>query len=194
MDGGIGCGKSAVANLFSQRGISIIDTDEIARDVVKPDQPTLKKLTEIFGAQIIDKNGGLIRSKLADIAFSSEQQRQKLESIIHPVIREQTLKLMQQANSPYVIVVIPLLFETSQESDYDRILVIDCSRETQIARIKNRDNRSDKQIEAIIQSQVSRETRNNKADDIIVNDSSLENLSLKVEELHQKYLTMSQAD
>ncbi|MCW9012707.1 MAG: dephospho-CoA kinase [Gammaproteobacteria bacterium] len=192
LTGGIGSGKSTVADLFSKLGVPIIDTDILARKIVEPGQIALQKLKNFFGNSIIDQQGCLNRKKLAELIFNDESKRKKLESILHPEITRLMQHQLGQLDSAYAIVVIPLLVETEQNKLVDRVLLVDCSQQQQIQRVLNRDERSQEQIEAIIKSQASAEERLSVADDVINNRENTGSLSDQVEELHKKYLKLSQ--
>ena len=192
LTGGIGSGKSTVAELFRKRNVPVIDTDIIARELVKANQPALTEIIKTFGNNVITSNGELDRKQLAKITFHDEQARKKLEQILHPRIRESMLAQINAISAPYVIAVIPLLIETGQLDLVDHILVIDCPEEIQIQRIKQRDHRDDQQIKEILRAQASRADRLSVADDVIENQQDISNLDAKIEELHQKFLHMSQ--
>lgn len=188
LTGGIGSGKSTVANLFAELGATIIDTDQLARDVTQPGQPALKKIAKHFGPEILLPDNSLNRSALRKIIFADDKNRRWLENLLHPLIRQEMERLISSATSPYCIAVIPLLLETKPNPLIDRILVVDASEEQQIARAYNRDNVSRDDIAAIIKTQVSREHRIKAAHDVITNTGSLEELAHQVEKLHQLYL------
>lgn len=192
LTGGIGSGKSTVAELFKKRHVPVIDTDIIARELVKPDQPALNEITAEFGNTIIQSNGELNRSALAEITFHDKQARKKLEAILHPRIRENMQSQIKNITSPYVIVVIPLLIETGQSDQVDHILLVDCPEDMQIERVKHRDNRDEQQIKDILHAQSSRQARLSTADDVIENRGDISELDAKIELLHQKFLSMSQ--
>lgn len=188
LTGGIGSGKSVIADLFAAQGVPVIDTDVIARELVQPGKPALNEIIHAFGRDVINAKGELNRSKLARITFSNPRSRQQLESILHPRIRAEVRSRLQKLDSPYAMVVIPLLVETGQVEAYNRVLVVDCSEAMQIARIRARDQRSDDQIHAILKAQASRSERLSWADDIIENNSNLDTLGQRVLHLHQTYL------
>lgn len=190
LTGGIGSGKTTVANLFSELGVDIIDTDVISREIVNTGQTAFIKIIDYFGKHILDNKGQLDRQKLADITFNNTKKRKALESILHPIIKENMLSQIEKINAPYCIVVIPLLFEAKQKDLVDRVLVIDCKLEDQINRVKIRDKRPSKQIFSIIHSQISRDIRLKAADDIIKNSGNIHDLPIKVAELHKKYLQL----
>ncbi len=191
LTGGIGSGKSTVANLFSQHGAPIIDMDEIAREVVLPGKPAMQEIREYFGDDICDEKGILDRKKLRAVIFNDEDKRQHLENIVHPRIRQRVVEKLKPLNSPYCIIVIPLLFETGLQDTVDRILVVDVSVEEQITRTTQRDNLDEDYAMKIIASQVDRQTRLDNADDIIDNSGDITELESRIEKLHQKYLELA---
>lgn len=193
LTGGIGSGKSTVANFFAELGAPIIDTDLLAREVTEIDQPALKNIREHFGPTILNQDGSLNRAKLRDMVFANPDERKWLEKLLHPLIIASVEARLAQLNSPYAIVVIPLLFESDPMQFIDRILVVDTPEETQVQRTLARDNTSIHTIKAILQSQVTRQIRLNEAHDIIRNDGSLDHLQQQVEKLHQVYSQRSQA-
>ena len=190
LTGGIGSGKTTVANIFAELGAHIIDTDIIARKLVEPGQPALKEIVEYFGDHILRNDGQLDRKKLAEITFKDNTKRKILETILHPGIKETMLAEINTITAPYCIIVIPLLLETEQESLVDRILVVDCDPEDQLQRVQNRDQRDKEQIHSIMNSQIPRNSRLNAATDIIENTDNILNLHDKVMALHKKYLKL----
>lgn len=190
--GGIGSGKSTVLRLFAEKGIEAIDTDQASRLVVSQGSPALNEISAHFGTTILLSNGELDRAALRQVIFDMPKERQWLEQLLHPLIRQQTVNFLNQATSPYVILVSPLLIETNQTSLINRLLVIDVPEELQIKRSIKRDQSSESQIKAIMQSQLSRSERLNYADDIIINEGSMDYLTKEVDRLHQYYLTLSQ--
>jgi dephospho-CoA kinase len=194
LTGGIGSGKSTVSDFFKALGASLIDADVIARQVVEPGQPALQKILERFGPNILTENGTLNRSGLRARVFADAGLRQDLESILHPLIRARILEDIGKAPGPYCIVAIPLLAESNYR-DYhlDRILVVDAPESAQIARTQRRDGVSDEDVQAIMNSQVTRAARLRIADDVIYNDGSLAQLKQQVLALHHKYLKLGEA-
>ena len=191
LTGGIGCGKTTVANCFADLGVPLIDADEIAHDIVEPGKPALGLLEAHFGKQII-VSGSLDRAALREIVFSDPEQKKHLESILHPLVYQEIQRQLDKLLGSYVIISIPLLLETKMQSFVDRILVIDCPFEQQINRVKNRDRLSVQRIQSIISTQVSREQRLSAADDIIDNSSSTpQQLAEQVKKLHNSYLLLS---
>lgn len=191
LTGGIGSGKSTVTRLFSDFSIPIVDADLIAHQLVEPGQPALALIETAFGQKIINPNGSLNRSELRNIVFADARLKQKLESILHPLILSEIQAEADRLSAPYCIISIPLLVETGMNRWVDRTLVIDCPVETQIARVKHRDHLSEETIRAIIASQASREYRNAQADDLIDNSSSNSQLAEQVKKLHNLYLSLS---
>lgn len=191
LTGGIGSGKSTVSHLFSELGIDIIDTDLIARDLVKAGMPALEEISEHFGRSVIDKKGELKRAQLRKKIFAKPQEKQWLESLLHPLIREHIRQRIAVSESPYCIVVIPLLFETQKNEAINHILVIETTKEMQVQRVMERDSCNKTEVETIMQSQVSAQTRREGADDIIENNGSLEHLQKQVFDLHEKYLQLT---
>ncbi len=187
LTGGIGSGKSAASREFARLGVTVIDTDLIARELVQPGQPALNEIVTHFGAEIVDKKGTLDRTRLRETVFSDPGQRRQLEAILHPRIRDRAMTLAQQAEAPYCVLVIPLLAETSGDYPLDRILVIDTPRERQLERVAARDGLPESEIAAVLATQASREQRLAIADDVVVNDSSPEHLRSEIERLHRFY-------
>ena len=192
LTGGIARGKSAVAELFAKLGVPVLDTDQIARDVVAPGSTTLGQLVTEFGADILDAQGRLDRARMRERVFSDPQQRLKLEAIMHPAIREELARRSAAAGAAYQIHVIPLLVETGRAEIYDRVLVVDCPEEAQVVRLMARDGASRAQAEGILAAQVSREERLNAAHDVIENTGALEDLERCVQILHRNYALLAQ--
>ena len=198
LTGGIGSGKTAVSDQFRGLGINIIDTDIISRELVNHNLVVLKKIVEIFSDKVLDGKGAIDRKKLAQIVFSNKKQKQQLEKILHPAIRNEVNQQIQRFsahNTPpeYLIIVIPLLLETGFTDIIDRILVVMAEENVRVERIKQRDNRSLDEIHAIISSQVKDDKRVSAADDIIENNNDFKQLEPQVRQLHKKYLQLSAA-
>ncbi len=187
LTGGIGSGKSEAAREFARLGVPVIDTDLIARELVRPGQPALAGIVARFGAEMLDENGNLDRARLRKTVFSDPGLRKQLEAILHPRIRDRAVALAEQAEGPYCVLVIPLLVETTCDYPLDRILVIDTPREQQLERIAARDGLPESEIETILATQAGREQRLAIADDIIVNDASPEYLRSEIGRLHRLY-------
>ena len=194
LTGGIGCGKTTVAKIFEQLKIPVIDADAIARQLVAIGQPALVQIQQEFGPGIFNPDGSLNRKKLSELVFSDPKHKQKLESILHPLVYETIqaeLNQLNQLNKPYCIISIPLIFETNMTQFVDRILVVDCSVETQIERVQKRDNMTIERIQSIINSQVSRTFRKSHANDLIDNSETNDRLAEEVKKLHNLYLSIS---
>lgn len=192
LTGGIGSGKSAASHWFETQGIQVVDADIVAREVVEPNQPALYAIQAAFGDWVLDKTGALNRKALREHIFQHADARKIVESITHPAIRQSILQQLQNATSPYVILVSPLLLETNQHELTDRVLLIDASEDLQIERASQRDRQSIQQIQQIIQAQMPRKKKQQLAHDIVLNDGHLNHLYAHLEPLHQNYLSMAQ--
>lgn len=197
LTGGIACGKSTVANLFAALGASIVDTDLLAREVVAPGSLLLPKIATHFEALdpkgVLQKDGSLDRARLRELVFANPAERQWLESVTHPAIRELTDARCETATGPYVVVAIPLLVETQGAKRFDRVLVVDCEPALQLARLQARDGMTRGQAERMLAAQVSREQRLAVADDVIRNDGEIAALRDQVEKLHRRYSAAAKA-
>ena len=191
LTGGIGCGKTTVSTLFKELNIPIVDADDIAHALVELGKPALAEISNAFGDKVFNPDRSLNRHYLRDIIFSDPAKKQKLEAILHPLVYVAMQEKIDQLDTSYCIVSIPLLFETGMSPFVDRILVVDCPVESQIERVKCRDNLTDARIRSIIDSQVSREFRIAHADDVIDNPESGGKLAEHVKKLHNLYLSIS---
>ncbi|OON64266.1 dephospho-CoA kinase [Massilia sp. KIM] len=192
LTGGIGCGKTTVADMFAALGASVIDTDQIAHSLTAPHGAAMPALLAEFGPGYATPDGALDRAAMRTLVFSDPGARARLEAILHPRIREATAAAAAIATGPYVIFVVPLLIESgSWRERVSRVLAIDCSEETQVARVMTRSKLSAEQVRAIMATQVTREQRLAAADDVIVNEDGLEALRPQVERLHARYLAQS---
>jgi dephospho-CoA kinase len=190
LTGGIGSGKSAAAEHFIDLGVHVIDADHAARWVVEPGRPALAKISEHFGLGVLQADGTLDRAALRKLIFENAEERRWLEALLHPLIAEEIAHHLGQAQSPYAILVSPLLIESGQYAMTQRILVIDAPEQLQIERTLQRDQTSEQQVQAILKAQSSRQDRLNHADDVVVNDRDLAWLHSEVERLHHFYLTL----
>jgi len=191
LTGGIGSGKSTIANLFNHDyAIPIIDADIIAHQLVRPGQPALSAIKKQFGMSIINPDQTLNRDQLKQIVFLDKSKKKQLESILHPLIFQRMQIEFERQTAPYSILSIPLLIETQRVSFVDQVLVVDCTLETQIKRVQERDKLSKERILSIISSQASRQQRLAFADDIIDNSNSASKLAEQIKKLHNKYLTL----
>ena len=188
LTGGIGSGKSVVGNFFTELGIDVIDADLISRNILDTNKKAKKLFMNSFGNEFIDKKGNVNREKLRTTIFDDKEKKINLESIIHPLVRQEIINFTQQSKSIYKIVMVPLIYETQSSNFYEKIIVIDCDEQEQIERASKRDGKSKENILSIIKTQASRNERNSIADFIILNDSSIEDLRLKVIQIHQKLL------
>ncbi|WP_296280641.1 dephospho-CoA kinase [uncultured Acinetobacter sp.] len=191
LTGGIGSGKSAASQWFETQGIQVVDADIVAREIVEKGQPALTQIKKAFGDWVLLENGELNRRALREHIFKEPSARQQLEQITHPAIRSAIVEQLNRATSPYVILVSPLLFETSQHQLTNRTLLIDASEDLQILRASQRDEQSIDQIQKIIAAQMPRIKKQEMADDIVLNDGHIEHLYTKLETLHQQYLQYS---
>lgn len=197
LTGGIGSGKTTIANLFhDQFGIEMIDADVVAREVVEPGTRGLNAITEYFGEQVLTSEGELDRAALRERIFSNVDEKKWLNNLLHPLIRQSITQQLSKVSSDYSLLVVPLLVENNWQPMIDRLLVIDVQPETQIARTRQRDGVSEDQVHSILASQASREERLSFADDVINNDAPLneqtkQKLLSQVTVLHKKYLALS---
>jgi dephospho-CoA kinase len=191
LTGGIGSGKSEVTRRFETLGISVVDADAVAHQVVEVNSPALDAITLHFGSGILTTTGNLDRAKLRSIIFSNLNEKKWLEELLHPIIGAEITRRLQRSKSTYTLLVSPLLLETGQDQLVDRVLVVDANESLQISRASKRDGVSLEQINAIMASQMNRGARCKKADDIIVNDGDFATLDIQVKKLHKKYLVLS---
>ena len=191
LTGGIGSGKSTVARLFGELGVHWVDADDVARQVVEPGTPALEKIAEHFGQEILLPEGGLDRAALRRIVFDAPEERTWLESLLHPVIREELMRQLHPDNYslPYVLLVSPLLLETDQHELVEKIVVVDVPVEVQIQRTMARDTNGREQVERIIAAQMPREQRLRKADEVVDNNLAMIDVERQVDQLHHSFLT-----
>ena len=192
MTGGIGSGKSEALKIFESLNIKVIDLDNIAKEITDSSHQAIQEIKLVFGDAIFDKDNRLDRKKLREIIFSEKDQKINLEKILHPKILEEVMKRLNVlSNESYVVIDIPLLFETNQYTSLiSRSLVIDCKVDDQIERVKKRDRIDTSVIQSIIEQQVGRNYRIERADDVVVNDGSIEKLEESIKALHKKYLNL----
>ncbi len=199
LTGGIGCGKTTIANLFAERGVSIVDTDCIAHQLTAAKGFAIPAIREQFGADFLTTAGAMDRTKMREHVFAHPAEKKRLEAILHPMIQQESLRLARQSKGDYVIFVVPLLLESHTFQQYvSRILVIDCSEEQQIQRVMKRNQWSEQQVRTIMQTQVSREVRLAAADDIITNENDTRTndprLLQQVSQLHTTYMALAKHD
>ena len=193
LTGGIGSGKSTVAEAFRQHGINTVDADSASRAVVEPGMPALESIGEHFGANILQQDGSLDRAALRSIVFSDPQQKAWLESLLHPLIREWIIQQLQISTGPYVVLESPLLFETDQHQLADTVVLVDIPEELQIERASARDSNLADQIKRIIDSQMPRQEKLSRADIVFDNSQPLETVASRVADLHNQFLSLAAA-
>ncbi|MBZ0104526.1 MAG: dephospho-CoA kinase [Sulfuricella denitrificans] len=192
LTGGIGCGKSTVAGLFAEQGVPIVDTDQIAHQLTASGAPALEAICDAFGRECLLPDGALDRIRLRHLIFSSPEAKARLEAILHPLIRGEVRRRIKLAQSPYVMVAVPLLFETGAYREIvQRVLVVDCSEAQQVERVVSRSGLTEKEVKTIMAHQISRQERLRQADDIIDNHGELSALKRQAEQLHQHYLALA---
>ena len=188
LTGGIGSGKSVAGDFFIELGIDVIDADHVSKNILDDNESAKKLFLEHFGEKFIDKNNNVDRALLRDEIFKNENKKEALESIIHPLVREEIFNFIENSNSVYKIIMVPLIYETNSQDFYDKIVVVDCKEENQIIRASKRDNKTKNDIINIMKNQASSDDRMSIADEVIKNDSSLDDLKKQVIKVHQKLL------
>jgi dephospho-CoA kinase len=196
LTGGIGSGKSAAADEFARLGATVVDTDAIARELTEPGGAAMPHIQALFGAAFITASGAMDRKAMRDRVFADPAAKQALESLLHPMIRQESEHRIAAAHGkdagPYVVYVVPLLVESKEpRRRADRILVIDCPEDVRVARVRARSGLAEAQIRAIMATQASRAERLAAADDVIDNGGNLESLREQVRALHARYVKMS---
>lgn len=190
LTGGIGSGKSAAAERFAELGVHVVDADQVARSVVEPGSAALAQIVDRFGVPILASSGELNRAALRERIFTSVEDRHWLERLLHPLIRQEIWASLSRAESPYAVLVSPLLVESRQHEQVDRVLVIDVPEDLQLQRVLARDQVSEDQVRAILAAQARREDRLRHANDVLVNDRDLSWLRQEVDRLHDRYLQL----
>ena len=188
LTGGIGSGKSVAGDFFIELGIDVIDADHVSKNILDDNESAKKLFLEHFGEKFIDKNNNVDRALLRDEIFKNEDKKEALESIIHPLVREEIFNFIENSKSVYKIIMVPLIYETNSQDFYDKIVVVDCKEENQIIRASKRDNKTKNDIINIMKNQASSDERMSIADEVIKNDSSLDDLKKQVIKVHQKLL------
>lgn len=191
LTGGIGSGKTVVAQAFAELGVPVIDADVITRELVEPGQPAIEKIKKLLGKEFIGADNRLDRTKLREHVFASPAARKTLESILHPLVHDAIREETNRLNSPYCVIVIPLLIEAEQQSLVDRTLVVDAAEEICIERVVLRDHTTAEAAKQILSAQLDRVTRLEHADDVIKNEGDLESVTDQVARLHQQYLSLA---
>ena len=192
LTGGIGCGKTTVADRFAALGAAIVDTDQIAHFLTAPRGPAMPEIVQAFGPDYATADGALDRARMRALVFADPQSKARLEAILHPRIRAAAEAAALAAPGPYVIMVVPLLIESgSWRARVARVLAIDCSEATQIQRVMARNGLTEQQVRAIMATQITRAERRAAADDVIVNEGGIEDLLPQIARLHEQYLDFS---
>ncbi|MDQ2077728.1 dephospho-CoA kinase [Marinimicrobium sp. ABcell2] len=191
LTGGIGSGKSEVGRRFRALGITVVDADDVAREVVELGEPALADISAHFGPLVLTPSGALDRRKLRDIVFADPPAREWLEKLLHPLINTRIQQHLAQAESPYAVLVSPLLLETGQDQLVDRVLVVDAPEAEQVARVTRRDGVEELQIEAIMARQMPRQERLARAQDVIRNHQGLDDLQPQIQQLDQVYRSLA---
>ncbi len=188
LTGGIGSGKSIAGKYFNELGIDIIDADNVAKNILDDNSKAKELFLKSFGDEFLDKNNKINRDLLRTKIFIDSEKKDKLEAIIHPIVKEEIAKFIAKSESIYKIIIVPLIFETNSQDFYDKIIVIDCDEHIQIKRASQRDNKSREDIINIMKNQASREERKSIADNIILNNSTLNHLKENILKTHQRLL------
>lgn len=192
LTGGIGAGKSTAAAFFRDRGVPVVDADQVARDVVAPGTPGLAAVAAAFGPQVLQPDGALDRRRLREVIFADPTQRRRLEAILHPLIRDEIRVRLAQIRAPYCILDVPLLIESaSLRALVHRVLVIDVPVEVQVARLMQRDHMTAEQCQAMLAAQASRAQRLEGADDVVDNATDITALQRQLESVHARYLELA---
>ncbi len=194
LTGGIGSGKSLAGDFFKSKNIDVIDADDLAQNALDREGEGYKKFLDIFGETFLDENSEIDRKALRKYIFQNPEMKNKLEEIVHPIVQNGILNFINNSNSIYRIIIVPLIAETNSSKFYDRILAIDCKKEIQIERASKRDNSNEEQILKIIQSQASSEDRNKIANDVVENNDTKDEFLMNLEDIHKKYLILANND
>src|SRR3954447_2971861 len=192
LTGGVGCGKTSAAKLFEALGVDVVDTDAIAHELTQPQGLAIEAIRQAFGEKYITEEGALNRESMRDLVFSREDSRRKLEGILHPLIKVEAARRAAHFHGPYGIMVVPLLLESGGfQQMVQRVLVIDCSEDVQLARTIARTGMDERKAQAIMSAQLSRRERLLQAHDVIVNNLDMNHLKRQVEALHKNYLALA---
>ena len=194
LTGGIGSGKSLAGDFFKSKKIDVIDADDLAYIALAKEGKGYKNFLDVFGKTFLDENFEIDRKALREYIFKNPEMKNKLESIVHPIVQDGILDFINKSKSRYRIIIVPLIAETKSSSFYDRVLAIECKKEIQIERASKRDSSNEKQILQIIKSQASTEDRNKIANDVIKNNGTKEEFIKLLEDVHTKYLMLADND
>jgi dephospho-CoA kinase len=194
LTGGIGSGKSAAAEEFARLGATVVDTDAIAHELTCAGGAAISDVRRLFGDAYIDASGAMDRRKMRELVFSDSRAKQRLEALLHPLIREESQRRIAAAAGPYVVHVVPLLVESPDYRRWvDRVLVIDCPEDVQLARVRARSGLAEDEVRRVIAAQTTRDMRRGAADDLIDNGGTLQALRAQVDALHRRYLQLAEA-
>lgn len=194
LTGGIGSGKTAAAEEFARLGATVVDTDEIAHELTSAGGAAIAGVRDFFGDDYIDSRGAMDRRKMRERVFADPAARQRLEALLHPLIREESRRRIAEAKGPYVVHVVPLLVESPDyRKRVDRVLVVDCPEDVQLARVRERSGLDEEEVRRIIGAQATRAMRQAAADDVIDNGGDLDGLLAQVQALHRRYLRLAGA-
>jgi dephospho-CoA kinase len=194
LTGGIGSGKSAVANEFARLGVAVVDTDAIAHELTGPGGAAIPEVKRLFGSAFVDAVGAMDRNRMRDLVFTDAEEKQRLEALLHPMIRAESARRIAAAAGPYALLVVPLLIESAGYRErVGRVLVVDCPEAIQITRVRQRSGLPEEEIRRIVASQVQREKRLAAADDVIDNSGPVSALQQQVLKLHETYLKLAAA-
>lgn len=192
LTGGIGSGKSAAADAFGKLGATVVDTDAIAHELTGPGGAAMAEVRRLFGDALVDAAGAMDRKRMRELVFADAGKKQRLEALLHPMIRAESERRIAAAPGPYVVHVVPLLVESPGFRErYQRVLVVDCPEALQVARVRQRSGLAEAEIRRIIDAQIQRETRLAAADDVIDNSGSIAAMQQQVRQLHEKYLALA---
>ncbi len=196
LTGGIGCGKSAAAAAFRALGVPVIDADEIAHELTSPGGPLVPDIAAAFGPEVVTAEGALNRPRLRRIVFEAPHARRALEAIVHPAVRHDIAQRLGALppDTPYCVIVVPLLFETRMEREMDHVIVVDCEEEQQIARVRERDHLEPAEILPILRAQLSRAERRKKADTLLDNTGTQQNLWAQIATVHDNLSALAAHD
>ena len=194
LTGGIGSGKSLAGDFFKSKKIDVIDADDLAYIALAKEGKGYKNFLDVFGKTFLDENSEIDRKILREHIFKNPEMKNRLESIVHPIVQDGILDFINKSKSRYRIIIVPLIAETKSSSFYDRVLAIECEKEIQVERASKRDSSNEKQILKIIKSQASTEDRNKIANDVIKNNGTKEEFIKLLEDVHTKYLMLADND
>lgn len=194
LTGGIGSGKSLAGDFFKSKDIEVIDADDLAHNALSKNGKGYMEFLDIFGETFLDENSEIDRKVLREYIFKNPEMKYRLEEIVHPIVQDGILSFINNSNSAYRVIIVPLIAETKSSSFYDRVLAIECDIHIQVKRASKRDNSSEDQILKIIQSQASAEERNKIANDVVKNNGTKEEFIMSLEDIHSKYLMLADND